>query len=56
MAENDCDDFPIDKKTVRHTYLVTYSQADPQKFATREILGETVAEAFNSGSGKVGTE
>jgi len=37
----------------RRTYLVTYSQADLDKFATRREFGEAVEAAFNAGSGKV---
>lgn len=45
---------PMDKRKMRRTYLVTYSQADRNKFPTRESFGQTVADAFCAGSGKVG--
>lgn len=44
------------KRSARRTYLVTYSQADREKFPTRESFGEIVREAFNSGSGKIAVQ
>ena len=41
---------------MRRTYLVTYSQADRNKFPSRESFGEAVVTAFNSGSGKVAVQ
>ena len=55
----DADDFQsssISSRKMRRTYLVTYSQADRSKFATRESFGDAVATAFNSGSGKVSAD
>ena len=43
----------IDKSKPRRSYLVTYSQADLQKFPTRESFGEAVAAAFTSKRSKV---
>ena len=43
----------MDTRTLRRVYLITYSQADQEKFPTRQSFGEVVQEAFNSGSGKV---
>ena len=42
----------LDPRTPRRTYLVTYSQADLQKYPTREVFGKSVAEAFDSGESK----
>lgn len=36
----------------RRTYLVTYSQADLNKFPTRQSFGEMLEEQFNAGQGK----
>lgn len=50
------DDFQTQQLTSgapRRTYLVTYSQANRQKFPTRESFGQCVVNSFNSGSGKV---
>jgi len=43
----------MNNRTVRRVYLVTYSQADKNKFPTQESFGEAVKDAFNIGSGKV---
>jgi len=43
----------MNNRTERRVYLVTYSQADKNKFPTRESFGEAVKDAFNIGSGKV---
>ena len=50
----DSDDFISQKlQSVRRSYLITYSQADLTKFATRESFGTEVENFFNMGSGKV---
>ena len=36
----------------RRTYLVTYSQADLNKFPSRESFGQMLEEQFNTGTGK----
>ena len=61
MAENlnSDDEFTssqVHARSMRRTYLVTYSQADLEKFPTRESFGEALVEAFNSGTGKVKVE
>ncbi len=43
----------IDKSKPRRSYLVTYSQADLQRFPTGESFGEAVAAAFTSKRSKV---
>ena len=43
----------IDGTKSRKSYLITYSQADLQKFPTRESFGKTVAAAFSSSKSKV---
>ena len=43
----------IDKSKPRRSYVVTYSQADLQKFPSRESFGEAVAAAFTSKRSKV---
>ena len=56
---NSDDDFAssqLSPRTVRRTYLVTYSQADLVKFPSRQSFGEAVVNTFNSGSGKVKVE
>lgn len=40
----------------KRQYLVTYSQADETIFPTKQSFGEAVANAFNTGSGKVKVE
>lgn len=40
-------------RTMRRTYLVTYSQADLQKFPTRESFATAVCNCFDEGSSKV---
>lgn len=42
----------LDSRTARRTYLVTYSQADLQKYPSRQIFGESVAQALNAGESK----
>ena len=37
----------------KRQYLVTYSQADIEKFPTRESFGKMMEEEFNSGSSQV---
>jgi len=37
----------------KRQYLITYSQADPLTFPTRESFGEAVQEEFDAGSSKV---
>lgn len=52
----DKDDFQtdfLDPRTVRRTYLVTYSQADLTKVPTRKDFAKLVKNAFNSGTGKI---
>ena len=43
----------LDPRTVRKTYLITYSQANRILFPTHESFGQSVADAFNKGSSKV---
>ena len=43
----------LSARTVRSVYLVTYSQVDVNKFATRESFGQAVKESFESGNSKV---
>ncbi len=43
----DAGDFELDVKTVRKTYLVTYSQADLSLFPSRESFANCVVEAFS---------
>ena len=43
------DDFQA--KELRRTYLVTYSQADLNKFPTQQSFGKMLEEHFNGGSG-----
>jgi len=53
------DDFQtntLHKQATRRTYLVTYSQANLNRFPTRESFGEAIKTAFNCGSGKVQVE
>ena len=40
-----------DTRCGRRQYLVTYSQADLNKFPTRESFGNAIEKAFNSGNG-----
>ena len=42
-----------DTRIGRRQYLITYSQADAEKFPTRQSFGEMVADEFNSGKSKV---
>jgi len=44
---------PLDPRTIRKTYLVTYSQANRIIFPTRESFGQKVSDAFDRGVGKV---
>jgi len=39
----------LDRRVGRRQYLITYSQADPAKFPTRESFGEMVCKEFNVG-------
>eukprot|EP00794_Sanderia_malayensis_P001029 gene1029-351_t len=39
-----------DTRSGRRQYLVTYSQADPQKFPTRDSFAHMLEEEFNSGA------
>lgn len=41
------------RRVGKRQYLVTYSQADLQKFPTRESFGTAVRDAFNHGASKV---
>ena len=43
----------LDRRTVRKTHLVTYSQANSIFFPTHESFGQSVADVFNKGSSKV---
>ena len=64
MADSSDDDFQSDTlqnaKVGRRTYLVTYSQANLEKFPTRRLFGEMVEKYFNKsfreGKSKVRTE
>ena len=55
--DNSFEDFQLtpltDSRKPRRAYLVTYSQADVEKFPTRESFGNAVATAFSNGTGKV---
>ena len=54
--DNFTDDFQtsvLAPRATRRSYLVTYSQADLKKFPSRESFADCVANAFNSGTGKV---
>ena len=42
-----------DSRSGRRQYLITYAQADQEKFPTRESFGLKIAEAFNEGPSKV---
>lgn len=48
--------FLTNTRVGKRQYLVTYSQANLQKFPTRESFGRALAEAFNQGAGKVKVE
>ena len=41
----------VSDRATRRIYLVTYSQADMEKFPTRQSFGECVENAFNSAEG-----
>lgn len=41
---------PLDSRSIRRTYLVTYSQANRMLFPTRESFGGEVAKGFTMGS------
>ena len=56
MDENDFQSQPLSTRTVRRTYLITYSQTDLQKFPSRESFGTEVAFCFDQGSGKCRVE
>ena len=56
MSEQDFQCSSLSTRTMRRTYLVTYSQADLTLFPTREEFGNAVSTAFNAGSGKVGVQ
>ena len=57
MSDNeDFQSTQLSVKKMRRTYLVTYSQANRELFPSRESFGHAVAEAFDSGSGKVTVE
>ena len=43
----------VSDKTIRRTYLVSYSQLDREKFPTRQSFDECVENAFNSCAGVV---
>ena len=43
----------LSPRKVRSVYLITYSQADLEKFPTRQLFAETVSELFQSGTVKV---
>lgn len=43
----------LNRNAVRSTYLVTYSQADTEKFATRAEFASAVVKSFSRGSAKV---
>ena len=43
----------VNSKPPRHTYLVTYSQADLTKFPTRKGFRKCIKKHFKGGSGKV---
>ena len=43
----------MDPNVGKRQYLITYSQADLEKFPTRESFGQSLEVAFNAGSGKV---
>lgn len=45
-----------DTRSGRRQYLVTYSQADEDKFPTRESFGKMIADSFNAGASKVKSE
>lgn len=54
--DNSLEDFQstqLSRKKMRRSYLVTYSQADLERFPSRESFGQAVASAFDGGSGKV---
>ena len=42
-----------DPRDGRRQYLVTYSQADAEKFPTRESFGEMLETEFNKGTSQV---
>lgn len=46
-------DFQLPRRSVRKSYLITYSQADLTKFATREAFGTAVEQSFNEGASKI---
>ena len=55
-SDEDFQSSSLTKRKVRRSYLVTYSQADLEKFPTRESFGKVVVTAFDKGSGKVKVE
>jgi len=44
---------PMTARSMRRTYLVTYSQADLQRFPTRKSFAQVVHNCFDEGSSKV---
>ena len=46
----------VNPRIGRITYLVTYSQAEMDRFPTRESFGTMLVKHFNSGSGKTKVE
>lgn len=46
-------DEPLNKRRARSVYLITYSQADMERFPTREGFAKSVVDMFNEGRVKV---
>ena len=51
--EEDWDGSSLRNQDVRSVYLVTYSQADMDKFARQEDFASAVVESFSQGRAKV---
>lgn len=49
----DCDQGELGSREIRKVYLITYSQADTEKFPTRMSFAEAVVMSFSGGSSKV---
>ena len=52
-TENTCVEESLDNSEVRSVYLVTHSQADIVKFASREDFAQAIVTAFSQGKAKV---